>query len=322
MPPDAMPPPDGVTPEDFARCRALLGAGSKSFALAARLLPSRVRESATVLYAFCRVADNAIDDAPAGAAPRALAELTLRLDTAYAACVEPRPDPIDRALAAVVARDRIPMAVLEALLEGFAWDTEARRYETLEDLERYAVRVAGTVGAMMTLVMGRRARDTLARACELGVAMQLTNIARDVGEDAARGRIYLPLAWLRDEGIDPDAWLARPVFSEALGRVVRRLLDTAAVLYERAAIGIDELPRGCRGSIRLASLVYEEIGAEVARAGYDSVSHRAVVPKWRKLWLMAWAFLGGPGGDRSRLTLPLTPLSASTPLLAVCTETS
>ena len=90
---------------------------------------------------------------------------------------------------------------------------EVRRYETLQDLDAYAARVAGSVGAMMTLVMGQRAPEIVARACDLGVAMQLTNIARDVGEDARAGRLYLPLQWLREAGIDPDAWLAKPVFT-------------------------------------------------------------------------------------------------------------
>ena len=99
---------------------------------------------------------------------------------------------------------RIPRALPEALLEGFAWDAAGRRYETLDEVEHYAARVAGCVGAMMTLVMGRRDPAILARACDLGVAMQLTNICRDVGEDARAGRLYLPLAWLRDNGIDPD----------------------------------------------------------------------------------------------------------------------
>ena len=91
---------------------------------------------------------------------------------------------------------------------------------------------------MMALLMGARAPHLLARACDLGVAMQLTNIARDVGEDARAGRLYLPLAWLREAGIDPDAWLTRPAFTPALGDVVRRLLQQADVLYARAGAGI------------------------------------------------------------------------------------
>ncbi len=98
----------------------------------------------------------------------------------------------------------MPRELPEALLEGFEWDLVGRRYETLEELQAYAARVAGSVGAMMAVLMGARSAAVLARACDLGVAMQLTNIARDVGEDARQGRLYLPLAWLREAGIDPE----------------------------------------------------------------------------------------------------------------------
>jgi phytoene synthase len=177
----------------------------------------------------------------------------------------------------------------EALLEGFEWDAAGRRYETLDDLYAYATRVAGAVGAMMALLMEARAPAVLARACELGVAMQLTNIARDVGEDARAGRVYLPLQWLRDAGIEPDAWLAAPVFTPALGGVVARLLEAADTLYRRAGTGIGALPAACRPGMHAARLLYAEIGREVERRGLDSVSRRAVVPASRKLMVLARA---------------------------------
>jgi phytoene synthase len=143
---------------------------------------------------------------------------------------------------------------------------------------------------MMAIIMGARSPQAQARACELGLAMQLTNIARDVGEDARNGRLYLPRDWMRDAGIDPDAWLRAPAFSPALGSVVSRLLAEADTLYERAALGIPALPRDCRPAIQAARLVYADIGREVARAGFDSVSRRACVSSQRKLGLMAVAF--------------------------------
>ena len=269
--------------EDLAACRALLRGGSRSFSLASGLLPRRVRDPAVALYAFCRLADDAIDRDKGGAA--ALARLRDRLGRAYAG--RPLPIPADRALARVVARFAIPFALPHALLEGLAWDAEARRYETLDELTAYAIRVAGTVGEMMALVMGVRAPETLARACDLGVAMQFSNIARDLGEDAREGRLYLPLRWLREAGIDPDAWLAAPVFDAAVAAVVRRLLAEAEALYARADVGIAALPLSCRTGIRAARLLYAEIGAEVARRGHDSVTGRAVVPLPRKLVVLA-----------------------------------
>jgi phytoene synthase len=139
---------------------------------------------------------------------------------------------------------------------------------------------------MMALLMGARSADALARACDLGVAMQLTNIARDVGEDARAGRLYLPRDWMRAAGIDPDAWLAAPVFDPALAGVIARLLRQADLLYGRVAAGVARLPASCRPGINAARSLYAEIGRELERGGLDSVSRRAVVPAWRKAWLL------------------------------------
>ncbi len=268
---------------DLAACRDLLRGGSRSFFAASLLLPRRVHEPATALYAFCRVADDLID---AGSDPAAaVADLRARLDAAYAG--RPRPIAADRALAAVVLRHAIPRTLLDALLEGFAWDAAGRRYDSLAELEAYAARVAGAVGAMMATLMGERSADSVARACDLGIAMQLSNIARDVGEDARAGRLYLPQNWLRAAGIDPDAWLAHPVFDPALAGVIQRLLQAADDLYRRADSGIAALPRACRPGIGAARHLYAEIGQQVARQGYDSVGSRAVVSPTRKLRLLA-----------------------------------
>jgi phytoene synthase len=129
----------------------------------------------------------------------------------------------------------------------------------------------------------------VARACDLGVAMQLTNIARDVGEDARAGRLYLPRVWLLEVGIDPEAFLLAPTFSPELANVVARLLRYADDLYRRADRGIANLDPACRPAIFAARHLYSEIGAEVGRRGLDSVSGRASVPTWRKLALLARA---------------------------------
>jgi phytoene synthase len=223
-------------------CVELMRHGSKSFFAASRLLPARYRDAAVSLYAFCRVADDEVDGS--GASPDTLAALHRRLDAVYAGT--PHAIAADQAFARVVHRYRLPRRIPLALLEGFQWDAQGRRYRTFEELLDYCARVAGTVGAMMALVMEVRDERALARACELGVAMQLTNIARDVGADAQLGRLYLPAQWMREAGLDPDAWLAAPQFNEALGRVVARLLAAADTLYRRAEHGIAALPRTCR----------------------------------------------------------------------------
>lgn len=282
---EAVAAPDFAPDYDQRACRELMRGGSKTFFAASLLLPARVRTPASALYAFCRLADDEID---LGSDPqRAMAGLHRRLDHIYAG--RPHPIDADRALAAVVHRFAIPRAMLDALLDGFLWDTQGRCYETLEDVHAYGARVAGAVGAMMALVMGTRDSAALARACELGVAMQLTNIARDVGEDARNGRLYLPRAWLREAGIDPVAWLAAPRFDAAVGSVVQRLLDAAELLYRRSEQGICALPRDCRPAICAARLVYAEIGRQIERNGLDSISRRAVVSRQRKLALIARA---------------------------------
>jgi 15-cis-phytoene synthase len=266
-------------------CNRLMAGGSKSFFAASRVLPGRVREPATALYAFCRVADDAIDNS---ATPLlALADLSRRLDDIYAG--RPQSPVCDHALAHVVHGYQLPRALPDALLEGFAWDAEGRRYETIDALHDYGARVAGAVGAMMAVVMETRDRAALARACELGLAMQLTNIARDVGEDARNGRLYLPRQWMREAGLDPDAWLAAPTFSPALAGVVERLLAEADRLYLRAECGVAALPRDCRPGIQAARLVYGEIGQRLRKGGLDSVQRRTVVGPTRKLALMARA---------------------------------
>lgn len=263
----------------------VLRAGSKTFHLASRLLPARVRKPTLVLYAFCRGADDGVDDASdRGAARAAVDELRARIERVYAD--RGLDAPLERAFAAVVRRFAIPRSAPELLAEGMEWDVDARRYETLDDLVAYAERVAGTVGVMMTHVMERPAEDVLARARDLGVAMQLTNVARDVGEDAAMGRIYLPTSWARESGVDPDAFVASPSPEEGVRAMTLRLLDEADAIYARADEGIEHLPRDCQRAIRAARLVYSDIGNVVRKRGGDSVTRRAVVPLWRKLWLV------------------------------------
>jgi len=275
---------------DLAACRQLLSNGSKSFFAASFFLPKMIRDPAAALYAFCRVADDAIDEQLDQQA--ALDQLRERLERVY----QGRPLPLapDRAFAATVERFDVPRALPEALLEGFAWDAEGRDYETIEGVLDYSARVAAAVGAMMTVIMGVRSANVLARACDLGSAMQLTNICRDVGEDARNGRVYLPKAWLREEGLDIEAWLTNPTYNDAVGAVIKRVLDMAEGIYQRAESGIAKLPVACRPGIYAARLLYAEIGREVARNGYDSVTTRAVVPAARKVALLSRAVAATP----------------------------
>jgi len=287
MPPLADPPAPSLQRDDVIACRRALSKGSKSFSAASWFLPPAVRDPAAVFYAFCRVADDLVDDS--GDPHGAVRSLRERLDKIFANA--PIDDPVDRSLAVVVQRYALPRNVFDALVDGFVWDATDKAYDEIEDTVGYAARVASTVGVIMTLLMDVRDEHTLARACDLGVAMQLTNIARDVGEDARRGRVYLPKRWLDEAGVAAADLGPSPVFSPALGAVTRRLLDHAADLYERAEPGIPRLPRRCRAAIYAARLIYADIGRVIASRRYDSVSARAMTSLPRKLWLMAHALL-------------------------------
>jgi phytoene synthase len=267
---------------DLVACEQILKEGSKSFHFASRLLPARLRGPTAAMYSFCRITDSIVD--ADGASTRDLESLVARLDGIYAG--EPADEPVDRAFSKVVSRYGIPRAIPDALLEGFEWDLGARDYGDLPELYEYCVRVGSTVGLMMSLLMDVRSADTLARAADLGVAMQLTNIARDVGEDAGRGRFYLPRDWIGGSDDEIEAWLRSPVPSDSMREGVRRLLACADAVYARAGSGIEWLPADCRLAIRSALLMYENIGTEIRRAGYDSVTRRAYTSLPRKLTLL------------------------------------
>jgi phytoene synthase len=267
----------------------MIHAGSKSFSAAGVFLPAKVRDAAYALYAFCRLSDDLVD--LGDGTLDAIAQLRHRLGLAYEG--RPADSCVDRAFADVILEFGIPRVLPEALIEGLEWDVRGVMHDGLNDVFAYAARVAGAVGAMMSVLMGVRDRDVVARACDLGVAMQLTNIARDVGEDAANGRLYLPRAWLRAEGVDPDSWLVAPRWQPEIGRVVERLLCEAEILYRRAESGIDRLPSACRPAIFAAHSLYAEIGAAVAQNHFDSLSSRAQVSKARKLILISRAMVRG-----------------------------
>lgn len=272
---------------DRNACAAAIRQGSKSFYTASKLLPDRVRQPAFALYAFCRLADDSVDSGPADA--RTVDRLMQRLDRIYAG--NPTPSHVDRAFARVVEDFDMPRCLPEALIEGLLWDVEGRTYHSLDDLLAYAARVASTVGAMMTVLMGERRQPVLARACDLGLAMQLTNIARDIGEDARNGRIYLPREWLDEAGIVPERWLADPSFTADVGRVTGKLLATAEHFYRQAMPGIAYLPLDCRPAIAAAAMIYREIGRKLAASGYDSINQRTVVSARRKAVLLSQAAL-------------------------------
>jgi len=281
-------------PEDAAAiCARTLAQHSKSFALAGKLLGEQQRRDAAVLYTYCRLADDSIDLVEPAAQPAALAELERSLDSVYRG--ELQHDVRLRALQELVQRRHLPREYPEQLLAGMRMDTEGARYRTLDELLLYCHRVAGVVGLMMCHVLGLSDARALRNAAHLGIAMQLTNICRDVAEDWQRGRLYLPLQMLREAGWDaPSAPPEGALPSSARGAlalVTRRLLREAERFYRSGDAGIPALPGRAAFSVRAARLIYSAIGARILRADYDAHSMRAVVPLSQKLGLLFKAAL-------------------------------
>jgi phytoene synthase len=303
----------------IALCWQTLAAGSKSFAMAARVLPPRCRDEAAVVYSWCRRADDAVDLAPPAEQPAALARLRAELDSVYAGLAgeagragetgEVEGDLVLAAFQEVVARYQIPREYPEELLAGMEMDVRGQRYHDMHTLLCYCYRVASTVGLMMSHVMGVTHDGALRNAAHLGMAMQLTNICRDVLEDWDLGRLYVPTEVLADCGIGdlietlaeapggPFPERAREPMREA----VARLLGEAEGFYRSGDRGLLALPWRCAFGVRAARLVYAAIGARIARRGHDVLAGRAVVPTWQKLWLVARAGLGALGELPARL---------------------
>jgi phytoene synthase len=282
-----MAPSADVHPADLAACETAIRRHSRSFHAASRLLPAGVRAGAVATYAFCRAADDAVDEAGSEASARARLEtVRRRLERIYADEVVDTAS--GRAFARVVIAAGIPRDEPEALLDGMAQDLGPVRIADEDALLLYCYRAAGVVGCMMSRIMGRHDADALTRAVHLGVAMQLTNICRDVGEDAGRDRVYLPAAWLAQAGGSADDVLA-PAPSGPVREVTLRLLDLAETYYASGIAGIGLLPASCRPAILSAALLYRAIGRRVAARGGDGVTARARVSGPRKAGLIVAA---------------------------------
>jgi phytoene synthase len=281
--------PGDAAAADLAACHDAIRRHSRSFYAASRLLPAAVRDAAVATYAFCRAADDAVDDAGSATVARDRHAGTRReLDRIYRG--EPAASAAGRAFARVVAAYDIPRAEPDALLDGMAQDLATVRVADDEALLLYCYRAAGVVGRMMSRIMGRAAPDALARAVHLGIAMQLTNIARDVGDDARSDRVYLPATWLAEAGGSTAAVL-RVEASAPVRRVTLRVLDLAERYYASGIAGIGLLPAACRPAILSAALFYRAIGRTVRARGGDGVSARARVGPARKAGLLAVALV-------------------------------
>lgn len=292
----------GEHPLASAHAHQAIEAGSSSFASAARLFDAATRESTVLLYAWCRHCDDVIDGQTLGHGqvenhdqrsdadaddPRArLAELERATLEACAPGAVPL-HPVFAGLAEVVRRHELPPHMLLGHLDGFRMDVEVRRYETFADTLLYCYRVAGIVGLLMARVMGARDPAVLDRACDLGIAFQLTNISRDIVEDAQVGRVYLPAEWLVEAGIGPDEPLASPVHRDALAAVAARLVEAAEPYYRSSLSGLAMLPWRSAWSVATARDVYRAIGRKVKQQGPRAWDARVRTSTLDKLWFIA-----------------------------------
>jgi phytoene synthase len=279
----------------LAAARDAIREGSRSFAAASRLFAPPVRDSVTLLYAWCRHCDDEVDGQRLGgpmvgpwpvdpqAAPAAARARLARLRERTAAVLggEPPPALPFAALAQVLRRHPIPAALPLAHLEGFAMDVEGTRYGSLDALLPYCWRVAGVVGEMMAIVMGASGARALERASDLGIAFQLTNIARDVVDDARDGRIYLPRDWLAQAGIPPDELVA-PRHRVALAGVAHRLLDAAEPYYASARLGLGALPPRSAWAVATALATYRAIGPRLRARGAAAWDERVATSRAEK----------------------------------------
>lgn len=297
---------------------ASIAKGSKSFALASRLFDAETRRRVRLLYAWCRYCDDVIDGqeggrrgVPLGAPVESEEEVIARVEDlrerTRAALADPESEtgPF-RALGTVARECGIPAELPMRHLAGYAMDAFDRRYRTIEDVLDYSEHVAGVVGRMMAIVMGvpPHEKAVLVRAADLGIAFQLTNICRDVVEDASNDRCYLPTEWLVQQDIAPGDH-ARPENRLALANVVERMLELADRYYDSARDGAAMLPPRAAWAVLTAEKVYRAIGDKVRAAGAAAWDERQYTTLTEKLRMLAAA--RGEAKEVAPLSLPPRP---------------
>ncbi|MEP3227209.1 MAG: phytoene/squalene synthase family protein [Parasphingorhabdus sp.] len=263
--------------------------GSKSFALASKLFRKHIRERVWMLYAWCRQCDDLADGQDHGHGMSAVQDpkrtiAAMRMLTTRAIGGEKTGKPAFDALGIVAQECQLPKYLASDVIDGFALDADEWQPDSEEDLFQYCYHVAGAVGCMMAIIMGIPTGDdeTLDRACDLGLAFQLSNIARDITEDAEAGRCYIPRQWLAEMRIDPDNIMdaaRRPALIELVDR-----LCTLSESYEASArIGAARLPFRSRWAVLAAAGIYGDIARMVKTSAGQSLEKRVVTSKSSKI---------------------------------------
>ena len=278
--------------------REMIKKGSRSFSAAAALFDPEKRVDVEMLYSWCRHCDDIIDGQELGFSVRSAVDerspverLTrLRDQTTSAHAGKPTRDPVFSAFQQVAQKYELPLKYPLDLLKGFEMDVAGRRYQSIDDTLEYCYHVAGVVGVMMAHIMGVRSPEVLDRASDLGLAFQLTNISRDIMDDASENRVYIPSDWLEEENLTRSN-LADPRNREALFRVAQRMLAEAEKYYDSAVAGVPHLEIREAWAICTARNVYRRIGHKILKRGQSAWDTRTSTSGARKIYAVGSGLL-------------------------------
>ena len=271
-----------MTPDEY--CQQKAAQSGSSFYYSFMFLPPPRRRAITALYAYCREVDDVVDEI--GDQGVARTKLTWwRQEIARAFEGTPQ-HPVAQALAPVVREFALPLEHFQTIIDGMAMDLEQTRYLDFAGLELYCHRVAGVVGLMSAEIFGYSEPSTRGYARDLGIAFQLTNICRDVGEDARRGRIYLPQDELARFGVAPSSVL-RAEYSGAFRQLMAFQVDRAEQWYAKALAQLPAVDRKPQRTGLIMAAIYRTLLDEIARDGYQVLDRRTSLTPMRKLWI-AW----------------------------------
>ncbi len=280
------------------QAESVLKKHGRSFHFASKLLAPAYRLRAARLYAFCRYIDDLADESnDPNTAAQQLAQINSEIQHGQSTQY------VVADMIALMQELSMPHAPVLSLIKGVQSDLSMQRIENEEELLRYAYQVAGTVGLMMCVILDVRDKEAWPFAMDLGIAMQLTNIARDVGQDASKGRIYLPATWLGNFSTDQ---ITHPSSTQAvaLQAATQKTLALSQAYYQSGLTGVPYLPPAARYGIVVAAAVYREIGQVVAQSKYCSWDRRAIVPQSRKIICASQALVRYAVQTRSRLSPP------------------
>ena len=269
-----------MTPEEY--CQQKTSQSGSSFYYSFIILPKKQRQAITALYAFCREVDDVVDNI----AEPAIAQAKLdwwREELIRLYQGQPQ-HPVAQALSHVIKEIDLPKEQLEEIIDGMAMDLEKNRYASVKELSLYCYRVASVVGLLAAQIFGYRDHQTQKYARDLGMAFQLTNIIRDVREDAERNRIYLPQNMMEEFHVSETDILQLQQTPE-LSKLLAELTSQAKHYYQKAFTHLPSEDRYAQRAGLMMSAIYQSILAEVEQDGFQVMQHRISLPPTRKLWI-------------------------------------